>query len=268
MTPRLVNVTLPAHNEEAQLADNLRRLRDFVAGQTQYRWEIVVVENGSTDATFAVAQREAKSARGSSVQIQALHVEMAGRGGALREAWLNSKAEILSYMDVDLSTDLACLPALIEAVASRSADVSVGSRLLPGSDTTRCWKREILSRVYNRLLRWQLHLQVHDAQCGFKAISREAARSLLPQVRDRGWFFDTELLWLAERGTWRVKEIPVRWVDDPGTTVKLWSTIWHDLAGVRRLKRAARSSGPQARQRNATPLHAPMNKQPVSKAEM
>jgi hypothetical protein len=155
----------------------------------------------------------------------------------LREAWLASDAAILCYMDVDLSTDLACLPALLAPLLDGTGDVAIGSRLLPTSQTMRGWRRELISRTYNRLLRRALGLRVHDAQCGFKALTRKAAQALLPQVRDDGWFFDTELLALAQRGGWRTVEVPVRWVDDPGTTVKLLPTIWRDLRGVWRLRR-------------------------------
>lgn len=160
----------------------------------------------------------------------------------MRQAWLGSEADVLAYMDVDLSTDLACLPALIEPLLRGAADLAIGSRLLPQSQTTRGWKRELMSRLYNRLLHLALGLRVHDAQCGFKAITRQAAQALLPRVRDEGWFFDTELLWLAQREGWRVVEIPVRWVDDPTTTVRLLPTIGRDLRGVWRLWRTAKGN--------------------------
>jgi len=242
MTPPLINVTLPAFNEEAQVAENTRKVVAFLAGQPSSRWEILIADNGSTDRTWAIAQELAAngaSEASTAVSVRARHLDAAGRGGAIKAAWLASNADILSYMDVDLSTDLSCLPALLAAITEGGADLAVGSRLLPASRTTRGWKREVLSRGYSRLIRRALGLRVRDAQCGFKAIRREAARVLLPQVQDSGWFFDTELLVRAQRAGYRVAEVPVRWVDDPGSTVKLLPTIGRDLKGVWRLRREA-----------------------------
>jgi len=228
----LVNITFPVFNEEAQLAASLQRVARFLATQPQYEWELVVADNGSEDRTLEKAR---EIADGWEARLRILHWDAAGRGRALQGAWLGSEAEVLSYMDIDLSTDLVHLPALIATVANNEADLAVGSRLAPGSRTTRGWKRELLSRGYNRLLQATLGLKVRDAQCGFKAISRAAARSLLPQVRDPGFFFDTELLVLAQRQGWRLRELPVRWVDDPDTRVHLGRTIWRDLQGVWRM---------------------------------
>ncbi len=242
MTPPLVNVTLPVCNEEAQLAESAHGLAIHLASQTACRWEILVADNGSTDRTWTIAQTLAWEGAGMNstmVNLRAMHLDVAGRGGALKAAWQSSKAEILSYMDVDLSTDLKCLPTLLAAITEQGADLAVGSRLLPDSETTRGWKREVLSRGYSWLIRRALGLRVRDAQCGFKAIRREAAQVLLPQVQDNGWFFDTELLVLAQRAGYRVTEVPVHWVDDPGSTVKLLPTIWRDVCGVWRLRRPA-----------------------------
>lgn len=227
-----VNITFPVFNEEAQLAANLHRVAGFLTAQPQHQWELVVADNGSQDRTLAKAE-ETAAAWGSGLRV--LHWDEAGRGRALKGAWLASEADVLSYMDIDLSTDLAHLPTLISVVASGEADLAVGSRLATGARTTRGWKRELLSRGYNRLLQTVLALEVRDAQCGFKALSRAAARALLPQVRDPGFFFDTELLVLAQRQGWRTRELPVCWVDDPDTRVRLWRAIWRDLVGVWRM---------------------------------
>ena len=228
----LVNITFPVFNEEHQLAASLRRVTRFLATQPQHEWELVVADNGSRDRTLAEARA---FAAGQAARLRIMHRDEPGRGRALQGAWLGSEADVLSYMDIDLSTDLAHLPGLIAIVAEQQADLAIGSRLAPESRTIRGWKRELLSRGYNRLLQTTLDLEVRDAQCGFKAISRAAARALLPQVRDRGFFFDTELLVLAQRQGWHVRELPVRWVDDPDTRVRLARTIWSDLKGVCRL---------------------------------
>ena len=244
MSP-LVNVTLPVYNEAEQLASSVRRVVAFLSGQAQYQWELVIADNGSTDGTREVAERVKEEGRMKNAETGELatgiptrveRLEQAGLGRALKAAWLASEAEVLSYMDIDLSTDLVHLPELIGAVAEGRADVAVGSRLLPESRTTRAWKRELISRTYNRLLRVGLGLRVRDAQCGFKAISRRAAQARLPQVRDPGFFFDTELLVLAQRGGWRVLELPVRWVEDPDSRVRLWRTIGEDFKGIWRMQ--------------------------------
>ncbi len=169
------------------------------------------------------------------LQVKVLHWDEPGRGRALQGAWLTSTADVLTYMDIDLSTDLAHLPELVATVAEGRADMAIGSRLSPSARVTRGWKREALSRGYNRLLQSVLGLKVDDAQCGFKAISRAAARALLPRIRDTGFFFDTELLVLAQWEGWRIQELPVRWTDDADSRVHLPRTIWSDLQGVWRL---------------------------------
>lgn len=236
------NITLPAYNEEDRITDCVQRVLQCVEAQG-WNCEVVIAENGSMDQTRAIAEELAAECRkdrsrmlDTPVTLRAVHLDQAGRGGALREAWLASDADVLSYMDIDLSTDLAHLPELIGTVAEDHADLAIGSRLLPGSQTTRGWKREFLSRGYNRLLHAALGLRVADAQCGFKAITRRAAQALLPRVRDDGWFFDTELLVLAQREGWRVAELPVRWVEDERTTVRLLPTVWRDLKGIGRLR--------------------------------
>ncbi len=233
-----LEVTVPVFNEEAELAGSIERLRVFLAAQAGWGWRIVIAENGSTDRTWAVALELAARYE----EVQAVHRDRAGRGGALKAAWLASDAEVLSYMDVDLSTELACFPPLIGAVAGGQADVAIGSRLLRASAVRRSWQREVLSRGYNQLARGWLGLGVRDTQCGFKALSRQAAQALLPHVEDNGWFFDTELLFRARAGGWRIAEVPVRWVEDGDSRVRLGPTIMGDLRGLWRLGRDRRAA--------------------------
>jgi glycosyltransferase involved in cell wall biosynthesis len=229
----LVNITIPVFNEEKRLARCLPRLHSFLARQRTSPWEIVVANNGSTDRTQTIAEQFGREYAG----VRVMWIPEKGRGGALKKAWLASGADILSYMDVDLATDLEAFPALIEAVAARGFDLAIGSRLLPDSRTNRGWKREVISRCYIWMVRSSAHAHFSDAQCGFKALNRQAAQSLLPQVRDTGWFFDTELLVLAERLGYRIGEIPVHWTDDPDTRVHIFNTAVADLKGLMRLRR-------------------------------
>jgi glycosyltransferase involved in cell wall biosynthesis len=235
-SPPTATVVLPVYNEAAQVVPHAERLRDFLDAGRWAGAEIVIADNGSTDATPRLARELAERRPG----LRYLRREPAGRGGALREAWLASPAPLLAYTDVDLSTALEDLAAVLAAVADGRADVALGSRLAPGARVTRSWRREVLSRGYNRIVQGALGLPVRDAQCGCKALTRAAARTLLPQVADDGWFFDTELLVLAHRAGLRLQEVPVRWVDDPDTRVKLLPTILGDLRGIRRLWRELR----------------------------
>ncbi len=240
MPSPLINVTIPAHNEERVLVANVEKLRGFLAARLQGRFEIVIAENGSTDGTLSRADELA--ARFGDVRV--LHSSAGGRGGALKRAWTDSGADVFTYMDCDLSTDLDAFPALVEAVALGRSDLAVGSRLLPSSQTTRGLKRELISRGYNLLVRTTFRTNLSDFQCGFKAISRCAALALLPQVEDREWFFDTELLLLAVAHGYRVMEFPVRWVEEPASHVSLWRTAVADVRGLLRVKRRLRGLRP------------------------
>ena len=170
-------------------------------------------------------------------QVRVMHLEEKGRGRALRQVWLESQADVLSYMDVDLSTDLAAFPKLVDALATKRFDVATGSRLLPESKVRRSRKRELISRGYNRLVKAFFQTKFSDAQCGFKAITRKAAHVLLPLVEDNGWFFDTELLVLAEKRGYRVFDMPVKWVEDSDSRVRIFSTALADVKGLIRLRR-------------------------------
>lgn len=228
-----LNVTIPAHNEAHRLEATVSQLHDFLSRRLPVRWEMVIAENGSTDRTGELAETLAKRLPGARV----LRVHAAGRGRALRWAWQGSQAGILSYMDADLAADLEAFPPLIEALRDGRYDLATGSRLLRTSQVRRGLKREVLSRGYNRLVRALLHTRFSDAQCGFKAITRPAARRLLPRVQDPGWFFDTELLVIAEKLGYRVFDQPVRWRESPDSHVRIGRTVWEDLKGLVRLRR-------------------------------
>lgn len=226
-----VEVVVPVYNEQAALGDSVRRLHAFLTERFPFSWRIVIADNASTDGTPFVARELA--ARLDCVRHRRL--ERKGRGLALREAWSASDARVVAYMDVDLSTDLRGLLPLVAPLLSGHSDVAIGSRLAHGAQVVRGPKREVISRTYNSILKTTLRVRFTDAQCGFKAVTREAAALLLPQIRDDGWFFDTELLVLAGREGLRVHEVPVDWVDDPDSRVDLVRTAVDDLKGVARL---------------------------------
>jgi putative flippase GtrA len=228
-----LDVVVPVHDEEADLEPCLRRLHDYLT-TLPWSFRITVAENASTDGTLAVAQRVAAELPGIEVRV----LLEPGRGRALREVWLASDAPVLVYMDVDLSTDLAALLPLVAPLISGHSDLAIGTRLSRSSRVVRGVKREVISRGYNLLLRGALATSLSDAQCGFKAIRGDVARRLLPLVEDTGWFFDTELLVLAERSGLRIHEVPVDWIDDPDSRVDIVKTAKADLAGIARMLRA------------------------------
>jgi putative flippase GtrA len=229
----VLDVVVPVHDEEHDLEPCLRRLHASLTG-LPWSFRITVADNASTDGTSAVAARVAAELPG----VRVLTLPEPGRGGALRTAWLASDAAVLVYMDVDLSTDLAALLPLVAPLISGHSDLAIGTRLARSSRVVRGLKREVISRGYNLLLRGTLAPGLSDAQCGFKAVRADVARSLLPLVEDTGWFFDTELLVLAERAGLRIHEVPVDWVDDPDSRVDIVRTARADVAGIARLSRA------------------------------
>ena len=231
--PRL-DVVIPVYNEEVALPVCVRRLHAHLVEALPYSFRITIADNASTDATLDTAHRLAAELPG----VRVVHLAQKGRGRALSTVWSRSDAEVLAYMDVDLSTDLGAFLPLVAPLLSGHSDIAIGSRLARGSRVVRGMKREVISRCYNLLLRMSLRARFSDAQCGFKAIRAEVARQLLPVVEDTGWFFDTELLVLAERLGLRIYEVPVDWVDDPDSRVDIVATAVADLRGILRVGRA------------------------------
>lgn len=228
-----VDVVIPVLNEEHSLGRCIETLGAFLRGSLSHDWRIIVADNGSTDATLAVAAGLAESHPD---EVGVIHLDERGRGRALKRAWRESTADVVSYMDVDLSTGLDAFPLLIAAIVEEGHHLAWGSRLSRESRTQRSLKREFISRTYNRIIRLSMGTHFRDAQCGFKAMSRAAADVLLLHVQDNGWFFDTELLVIAERRGFRWKEIPVAWEEDPDTRVKVVKTAMDDLRGLARLR--------------------------------
>lgn len=234
--PLVVDVVVPVYNEEDDVPKNIPILRDFLAGPDfLYGWRIVISDNGSTDRTPEVSRLLEERYPG---EVTYSPVSGRGKGRAVKEAWAASEADIVSFMDVDLSTALTDFPCLIDAVARDGYDFAIGTRLHPDSRTRgRSLRRRVTTRVYNTLVKSLFGIHFGDAQCGFKAASTEAAHRLLPLVEDIGWFFDTELLVIAEKAGYRIREVPVTWAEDERTSVAIISTIAADLRGLARLRR-------------------------------
>ena len=230
----VLDVTVPVYNEEQDLASCVHRLHRHLAQHFPYQHTITIADNASTDATPLIANRLAAELP----DVRYLRLEQKGRGRALSTVWQSSAAEVVAYLDVDMSTDLNALLPLVAPLISGHSDLAIGSRLSRHSRVVRGTKRELISRCYNLLLRGTLLTRFSDAQCGFKAMRADVGRRLLPLVEDTGWFFDTELLVLAERTGLRIHEVPVDWVDDPDSRVDIVSTAIADLKGVARVGRA------------------------------
>lgn len=230
---RLVEVVIPVYNEERVLAASVRRLHAYLADTFPYPFRITIADNASTDGTW----RAARELMARLEHVHAVHLDLKGRGRALRHVWGTSDADVVAYMDVDLSTDLDAFLPLVAPLISGHSDLAIGSRLTRGSAVVRGPRREVISRCYNLLLRTTLAARFSDAQCGFKAARTEIVQALLPSVEDEEWFFDTELLLLAERNGLRIHEVPVDWVDDPDSRVDVVRTARDDLRGMARVAR-------------------------------
>ncbi|WJY01748.1 bifunctional glycosyltransferase family 2/GtrA family protein [Curtobacterium sp. 458] len=231
--PLDIDIVVPCHNEQDTLAAHVRRLHTFCRTSLHHTWRITIADNASTDDTARIADDLAAMLP----EVRAVHLPLKGRGRALKAVWGTSEAQVLVYVDEDLSTDLAALEPLVAPLLSGHSDLAIGTRLAGSSRVVRGGKREFISRSYNLLLRTTMSVGFSDAQCGFKAVTREAAQHLLPLCEDDAWFFDTELLVLAEHAGLRVHEVPVDWVDDVNSSVHIASTATEDLKGMWRVSR-------------------------------
>lgn len=227
-----VDVVIPVYNEERVLEESISTLVAFLHARCPYRWRIVIADNASTDRTLEVARRLSERIP----EAEFIHLDEKGRGRALRRAWMESGADVVSYMDVDLSTNVEAFPPLIEALISGGYHLAIGSRLQKESVITRQLKREILSRGYNLLIKFMFFSKFSDAQCGFKALTRQAVRELVPLVKDQGWFFDTELLLRAEQKGYEIFEVPVEWIEDLDSRVNVFQTALDDVKGLIRVR--------------------------------
>jgi putative flippase GtrA len=234
-----LDVVVPVYNGGDSLESSILVLHEtlgelFSSDQPRDTWRITIADNASTDATAAVAAALAARLPG----VHVLHLDEKGRGRALKQAWLSSEADVVAYVDVDLSTDLRALPPLVAPLLSGHSDIAIGTRLSRSSRVVRGAKREFVSRGYNLILRRSMGVTFTDAQCGFKAMRRDVAQRVLPLVEDTGWFFDTELLIIAERSGLRIHEVPVDWIDDEHSSVDIVATAVEDLRGVVRVARS------------------------------
>lgn len=227
-----IEIVIPIYNEEEELETSVRKLHQYLAKNlSQFSWHITIADNASTDKSLLIAGKLSREL----TSVAVIHLAQKGRGRAVRQSWQKSSADYLSYMDVDLSTDLRSLPKLFEAL-EEGFDIAIGSRLLSHSKVVkRPLKREILSRGYNIIIKFFFGVNFSDAQCGFKAVRKEVVEKLIPKVIDNAWFFDSEMLIIGEKMGYRIYEEPVIWIDNPGSTVRVLRTVSGDIRGLVRL---------------------------------
>ncbi|OGG17299.1 hypothetical protein A3D78_05590 [Candidatus Gottesmanbacteria bacterium RIFCSPHIGHO2_02_FULL_39_14] len=227
-----LEIVIPVYNEEKELEESINKLHSFLTKQFRdYRWSITIADNASTDNSFTIAKLLARRKQ----RVDFIHLDQKGRGRAVKKAWRDSQADYLSYMDVDLSTDLKYFKPLIYSL-SQGYDIAIGNRLMSQSIVkNRPFKREVLSRIYNIMIRLFFQVSISDAQCGFKAVTRDVASKLIPHIQDNAWFFDSELLIVGEKVGFNIYQQPVHWTDNPGSTVRVLKTVYGDLQGLWRL---------------------------------
>lgn len=212
-----VSLVLPAYNEADRIRETVSRTAE-VLSEVTHSFEIIIAEDGSTDGTAEIASSLAERLS----YVRHMHSdERLGRGQALTRAFKASRGEVLAYIDVDLATDMSHLPELIDAIRVEGYDMATGSRMLPESQVSRSVKRRTASIGYNFLTRLFLHSKLRDHQCGFKSFRRESLMSLVDEVEDQHWFWDTEVFVRAQARGMRVKEFPVRWVHGGPTKVDM-----------------------------------------------
>ena len=229
--PSTIDIVIPVYNEEQALPRNILILTDFLKSNVINPWQIIIADNASTDSTRSVSEMLCERFSG----VNNLYLPQKGRGRALKAAWKESTADIVSYMDVDLSTDLVHFPPLISSIESGS-HIAIGSRLSKESRVTRSFRREFISRTYNMMIKSMFFTGFPDAQCGFKAMTRESANTLIPQIKNNNWFFDTELLIIAAKNGFQISSQPVKWDDDPSSSVNITGTATEDIKGLLRLR--------------------------------
>lgn len=227
-----VNIVIPVYNEEGELAQSIRTLAYYLRVHlTDFAWRITIADNASKDKTLSIAKNLSQKFP----EVSYIHLDQKGRGRAVKFAWQHDTADIVAYMDVDLSTDLKHLPPLVRSL-TRGYDIAIGTRNANGSRVYgRSALRTMTSKVYILLIKLFFWVHFSDAQCGFKAATRRVVRDIIPKIKDNAWFFDTEFLVIAEKMGYRIYEEPVTWIDNPGSTVRVMKTAQGDLEGLWRL---------------------------------
>lgn len=227
-----VLLVIPIYNEEKIIENTVRETIKYLNENTKYSYILVVADNASTDSSPEIVKNLQKEIP----FLEYVRLPKKGRGLALHTVWKDFNAEVVAYMDADLSSPLTSLPNIIDPILNNESDVTFGSRLLPpGQAINRKGKRELTSQGYNFLLQFILGATFKDAQCGFKAISKEKFNQVEEEIKNQNWFYDTELLLISQYKGLRLKEVPITWVDDPDSSVKVFKTIVENLKEMGRV---------------------------------
>lgn len=207
-----IDFCVPVYNEGEIFNANAERIWQFLSGeQRDYEWNLVFIVNGSSPSF----ERQVQSfAAGKHQGVISYVIAQSGKGRAIKAYFNASSADVLVYMDIDLAVDLGALSRLVGPIINKEADLVFGSRMLPSSSINRSWLREASSRAYLEYSRLMLKHRFTDLQCGFKAIKASVWRQLSPEIRNDNWFFDTELIYHAQKQGFRLKEIPVDWSEN------------------------------------------------------
>lgn len=227
-----LDVVIPVYNEELELEERVNTLVGYLmTNLPDFSWKVTVADNASTDRTPAIGKKLEKKYP----EVTYFRLEQKGRGRAVKTVWTASKADIVAYMDVDLSSDLKHFPSLVRSLL-RGYDIAIGTRNLGNSHVYgRNLLRTITSKGYIALIKLFFQVRFSDAQCGFKAVTRKVVTNLIPHIQDNAWFFDSELLIVGEKLGYRIYEEAVTWIDNPGSTVRVYKTAMGDLEGLKRL---------------------------------
>ena len=231
----MINIIIPLYNEGKIIAKTIETLIHFLAQSGfPYEYVITLANNASTDNSLMVCEELTRKFR----QVRILDLTGKGKGRAIRAAWTTAEAEILTFMDADLSSDLSFFRSLIDAVVVEGYDLATGNRLGKNSKIiNRRFLRSVASRLYNIFIRVLFKTSISDHQCGFKAMSKQAFFSVAPLLEDNAWFFDTELIVMARQQGLKIKPIDIMWSDNTDSKVTLGRTSYEMFRAAWKLKK-------------------------------
>ena len=225
-----IEITIPTYNEGKIIEKNIDKLFNFL-DNSKLDYNVTIANNASKDNTLIIAKKLARKYK----KLIVYHTDKPGRGNALKEVWKKSKADILCYMDADLSTDLPHLNSMVELFPKY--DIVLGNRLSKYSRTNRRIYRTLLSKGYNKIAKYILRIKTNDLQCGFKGIKKKVFMDIVNYTSDDNWFFDSQLIVWGEKKGYKIAEIPIKWIERKASKVKIRSTVTNYLKNLWKLRK-------------------------------